>query len=84
MRTITARSWDPFHGDLNNRFPRLGQEHTRVISREQWHDFRLTQPAIYNNGIFADIGGRRPIIHEESSVVHKQDRSLIRMIERSA
>ena len=53
---VTAHAWDPFHGDLNNRHPRLGAPTKRVVPREQWTDFRHTQPAIYGNGIFADHG----------------------------
>src|SRR5690348_14732545 len=51
---IGAAAWDPYHGDLNNRHPRLGQQQKRIGPKEQWTDFRLTQPATYNNGIFAD------------------------------
>jgi len=51
---IVAHSWDPYHGDPNNRYPRLSAPVKRVVAREAWTDFRLTQAAIYNNGIFAD------------------------------
>jgi len=52
---VIAHAWDPFHGDSNNRHPRLGAPTKRVVPREQWTDFRHTQPAIFNNGIFADF-----------------------------
>ena len=53
--TVTTHSYDPCHGDLNNRYPRLGAPVKRVVSREQWHNFRHTQPASMNNGIFGYV-----------------------------
>jgi len=32
----------------------MGAPVKRVVEREEWTDFRHTQPAIYGNGIFAD------------------------------
>jgi len=60
-RTVTVHSWDPYHGDLNNRFPRLGAPIKRLVPKEAWHSALLYQPAIYGNGLFADNRGPRPI-----------------------
>ena len=43
---VIAHAWDPFHGDPNNRHPRLGAPQQRIVPREQWTDFRHTHPAL--------------------------------------
>ncbi len=69
---IVAHSWDPYHGDPNNRFPRLGAPQKRVVAREQWTDFRNTHFAMMNNGIFAWDNTVTPV----DAALRKQDRRL--------
>lgn len=64
---VHTYSWDPFHGDIADRFQKLGQIVHRVVDRYRlersprgtcflsgWHAPSLTQPAMYGNGIFPD------------------------------
>lgn len=51
-RTLTVHAWDPYHGDRNNRHPRLGSPVQRRVPADLWRTFHQTQPAIHNNGIF--------------------------------
>lgn len=43
---VVAHSWDPYHGDPNNRFPRLGAPVKRVVAREDWFSPALYMPAL--------------------------------------
>ena len=52
---VTTRSWDPFHGDENDRYQRLGNIILRRVPRDQWSAFQLHSPALYGNGIFPDL-----------------------------
>jgi len=51
-RTITVHAWDPYHGDRNNRHPRLGAPVPRRVPTDLWRTFSSIQPALHNNGIF--------------------------------
>lgn len=53
---MIVHAWDPYHGDLNHRFQNLGRLLPRRVPRPQWRTFASIQPAIYGNGIFADLG----------------------------
>lgn len=51
-RILTVHAWDPYHGDRNNRHPRLGAPVPRRVSTDLWRTFTSIQPAIHNNGIY--------------------------------
>lgn len=48
---IVAHSFDPYHGDPNNRFPRLGAPVKRVVAREQWYSPLLFLPAFSRSAV---------------------------------
>lgn len=49
---LTVHAWDPYHGDRNNRHPRLGAPVPRRVPADLWRTFTSIQPAIHNNGIY--------------------------------
>src|SRR5437899_7535817 len=49
---IYVHAWDPYHGDRNNRHPRLGAPVPRRVPTDLWRTFPQIQPAMHNNGIF--------------------------------
>lgn len=64
---VHTYSWEPFHGDIADRFQKLGRIAHRAIDRYRversargtlflrgWNAPSLTQPAMYGNGIFPD------------------------------
>jgi hypothetical protein len=59
--SIIAHAWDPYHGDRNNRHPRLGAPVPRRVPADLWRTFTSIQPAIHSNGVYADIDKRHPL-----------------------
>jgi len=80
--------WDPYHGDPNHRFQRLGNLRPRHVPRSQWRTFASIQPALYGNGLFADLGAcdscgymTRHMSHDQraqTSIVNNNRREISR------
>ena len=77
IRTI---SWDPFHGDIADRFQKLGQIAERVIPRENFDYYGLKSPALYHNGVFG--GGRLDNVPHRDVFTQRLGELTVRLLKR--